>query len=167
MTNYNNVLDVIAGNRPMYSFSWDERYSTKRIFVNDLERRDGYSLLVISIINQSLMLKENEIIQKCVDGVMSDFLICGNEILEKHLRPRAFDINFIMVEKYLIFEKKFKQDLSLYFKDILLPIIRKYKKNGDDCASFHNLISNNSNILGIDNYVNGRLDEINNILEAI
>lgn len=164
---YENVLDIIACKTPTYIFSQDKVYNPQRMYLKDAGHGDRYSLLIISIINDSLMLKENEIIQNCVNGVMCNFLIRGKEILEKHLQHGEFDVNFIIIEKYFQFEKKCKQELSSYFKDSLLSSIRDYKRIRNDHTTLHNLISNDGNILGIDNYMNEKIDEINNILEAI
>lgn len=165
---YEKVLDIIACNRPLYIFSQDKVYNNpQRMYLKDVEHGDMYSLLIIPIINDSLMLKENEIIQNCVNGVMCNFLIRCKAILEKHLQPGEFDVNYIIIEKYFQFEKKCKQELSSYFKDTLLSSIRDYKRIRNDHTTLHNLISNDGNILSIDNYMNEKVDEINNILEAI
>lgn len=167
LQSYDSVLDIIACNRPRYIFSTKKSDNPQRMYLKDVEHWDRYSLLIISIINDSLMLKENEIIQNCVNEIMRNFIIRVNEILEKHLQPGKFDVNFIIIEKYLQFEKKCKQELGSYLKDTILSSIREYKRIQDDHTTLHNLISDDGNILGIDSYMNEKIDEINNILEAI
>lgn len=167
LQNYEKIVKLISCNRPMYMFLHNKMYNTQRMYLKDAEHGDKYSLLVISIINASLILKENEIIQNCVNGVMSDFRIRGKEIIEKHLQIGDFDTNFIIIEKYFQFEKKCKQELSSYFKGTLISSIRKYKQICNDYSVLHNMISNDDNVLSIDNYMNGKIEEVNNILEAI
>lgn len=167
LSTYEKMIEIIAYNKPMYTFFYNKMPNSQRIYLKDSEYRDQYSLLLISIINDSLMLKENEIIQNCVNGVMESFRIHGKEIVEKHLQLGEFDINFIIIEKYFQFEKKFKQELTSYFKDNLLSRIRHYKTIENDHAMLHNLISNDNIICGIYNYMNEKIEEINNLLEVI
>ena len=69
---------------------------------------------------------------------------------------------FLVCSEYLL-----KSGLISYFNDFLLSSITDYKKNKDYSVTLYNRISNDSNILGIDNYMNEKINEINNILEAI
>ena len=49
----------------------------------------------------------------------------------------------------------------------ILSSIRNYKRNSNDYTALHNMISNDVNILNIDEYMNGRIKELNSLLEAI
>lgn len=164
---YEKMLGIIAFQKPGYLFSQDKVSHPRRIYLKDTEYGDQYSLLLIPVISDSLMLKEDEIIQKCVNEVMRNFLIRGKEILEKYLQPGEFDANFVMIEKYFQFEKKCKQELRSYFVDTLLPSIRDYKRMEQDYTTLYNLISDDDSILGIDTFMNEKVEKINSILEAI
>lgn len=167
LSSYDEMLDKIVNNKPKYVFRKIAEYKERRIFLKDVGFVDKYSLLLVSIINDSLSKKENEIIQDCVNGVMNSFRIRGKEIIEKHLEIEEFNTNFVVVEKYFRFERKCKKELNSYFHDRLLESIRIYKKNSSDHTALHNLISSDGNILEIDNYMNDRVEKINDILEAI
>lgn len=164
---YEKMLEIIAFHKPGYLFSKDKVSHLRRIYLKDTEYRDSYSLLLIPVISDSLILKEDEIIQKCVNEVMRNFLIREKEILAKYLQPGEFDANFMMIEKYFQFEKKCKQELRSYFIDTLLHSIRDYKRMEHDYTTLYNLISDDNSILGIDDFMNEKVDKINSILEAI
>lgn len=164
---YEKMLEMIAFHKPGYLFSQDKVSHPRGIYLKDTEYGDQYSLLMIPVISDSLMLKEDEIIQKCVNEVMRNFLIRGKEILAKYLQPGEFDANFIMIEKYFQFEEKCKRELRSYFADTLLSSIRNYKRMEQDYTTLYNLISDDDSILGIDDFMNEKADKINRILEAI
>lgn len=167
LLSYDEILDKVVNNRPKYVFRYNIVHKEKRMYLKDAGFGDKYSLLIISIINDSLLKKENEIIQDCVNGVINSFRIRGKEIIEKYLQIGDFNTNFVIVERYFQFERKCKQELSMYFKDRLLPQIRNYKKYSSEHTLLYNMISNDENILEVDNYMSERVEEINNIMEAI
>lgn len=167
LLSYNEILDKVLNNRPKYVFRDNSVYKEKRMCLKDAGFCDKYSLIIISIINDSLLKKENEIIQECVNGIINSFRIRGKEIIEKHLQIGDFNTNFVIVERYFQFERKCKQELSMYFKDRLLPQIRNYKKYSSEHTLLYNMLSNDENILEVDNYMSEKVEEINNIMEAI
>ena len=150
LISYDEILDKIVNNRPQYEFRYNIVNKEKRMYIKDAGFGDKYSLLIIKIINASLLKKENEIIQDCVNGVINEFRIRGKEIIEKYLQMGDFNTNFVIVERYFHFERKCKQELSLYFKDRLLPQIRNYKKYSSEHTLLHNMISDDENILEVD-----------------
>lgn len=167
LSNYEKLLEIISLNKPKYFFEKNIMHKTKRLYINEMGYGEKYSLLLISIINDSLTLKESEIIQNCVNGIMDRFQIRGKEIIEKYLQTGEFDINFIIVEKYFQFEKECKKELTLYLKDTLKSSIRKYNKMKNNNTALYNLISNDSGILEVDDYMNKKIEELNCSLEVV
>lgn len=167
LSTYEKMLDIIAYNRPTYIFLQKKEHNSRNMYFKDIEHGDVYSLSIIPIINNSLMLKENEIIQKCVNELMRNFFICCKGVLENYLHLGEFNNNFVIIEKYFQFKKKCEQDLNSYLRGAFLWSIKDFKHIRNDHAALHNMISSDSNVLGIDTYMNEKTNELNKILEEI
>ena len=158
-------LRCVSGLEPAYTFSVSVASSKRERFIQSSFQVEEVSLIVIRTINESIALKEDEILNLCRNRVLELLTIKSIEILSRYLKMGMFANNFIIVEQFFDFERNFSKELEKYFKDKIFISIRNFARINNDYAIRYNAISGDESILKLNSFMEMHLKKFCEVLE--